>query len=222
MFEDGRYLDTALYANQGSSNSIHIRPAYIMDPYTDYYDYGEVLAQFSEDIAEVYGLDRSNTSYVMGYSNTAMPSLHMGADMAMSGADNVVIPCIEVASTGTPDITISDEERQALIDHNATILNIHASNSRSMTNPERYPNWQQQYNGVHLVDIKVNVTDGDGNDVSEGAHGTVYKYLVANGITKMPEDFDWSTLPDTWYDPVENRTYHFDLDATEWYVDENG
>ena len=214
VFSDGRYLDE--YTFTGNSNSIDIRPAYGYDPYGDYYNYSKAADAFARDLVEVYGLDNNNTA-VMGFSNTAKPSLVIGADRALSGTDNVIISCIELAGDSAGSITLTPEQHQALIDHNATILDIHSTH-RSLTARQDF---SASYEGVHTIDLSFNVVRDDG--YVDDTHGVIYRYMVDNGISEVSQgNIDWSKLPTTWTDPLDGRVYNFNLTATEYYTDENG
>ena len=214
VYSDGKYLDAYNY-DAMTEGVIKIRPAYYSPNGIGLYNAGpadEIIDALMSDIAEVYGISQDNSN-VMGFSSTANDSISMGIQRAMTGHKNVVINCIEIApDQGYPQITA--EQRQALIDNNAVILNIHATSYRSLLESRR--NYLNDYNGVHTIDISFNV------EGVEDPHGLIYRYLVCNGLTDEGKGFDWSTLPEKWVDPFDNQEYSFSCIITEYYLDENG
>ena len=217
IYSDAYYMDKYNYSNLG--NGITFRTAIspnILDPYTSNC-LDEAVNAFMSDLAEVYGISNDNTS-VMGYSSTAARSLQMGVRRAQSGSQNVVINCIE-APFGY--YKVSDEERQALIDNNAIVLNLHSTNRSILNDQMSGGQYLTDYNGVHTIDVKLDFRYENGGDPGD-THGVVYRYLIDNGLTDERSGMDWGSLPSTWTDPRDGTTYNVKINATEYYLDENG
>ena len=212
----GKYIDE--YLDEHEQNCIDIRYRYGHDEYGNSYDgyryngWDEAAAEFMKEIEKKYGLNPDN-SMVMGYSSTAVKTMQLASEYAERNNSNGNVALIIEA---VPDHSLSRSDVKTLIDHDSIVINAYANDDHSL----RYGR-KDTCNGLHMLDLKFNITR-DGNSLDWGTkHGIVYRVLAEYGITDLSSDnFDFTKLPSEF--EFEGKKYKIDYDLTEYYTDANG
>lgn len=178
----------------------------------------ESTSKLSDDLKSVFNLDNMNQLYD-GFSYSADFIVRMGADRANRGnLDNFYVLSIEEDDqNGTNRFYLSEAEREAYKKANATIIYAYAQDY--WYNKKRRQDIINSYDGIHMLDIKINVAEGN----VSGMHVLPKALLSEAGMTNIANgDFDFTQLPTTFYFDRNKETYHISYVFTEYYVDENG
>ena len=172
--------------------------------------YYDGTACLISDIADTFDIGQS--VLYDGHSYSADFVTHMGVRYAITGkSDNLFILCSE------PDANyqITESERQALIDSDATVVNVFCQSYLY----GRKKQYDSCYEGVHTLDIKINAYEG--NDI-RSCHNLPIDLLAKCGITNLANGtFDFTQLPDTFYFSETGKTYDITYDFVERYYNEN-
>ena len=220
----GRVKDDAVvsaYLNENpSDNTVNIIMGY--EDGRNGYDgpkWQENAGNFMRDVSNTLNLKRDN-SLLIGFSNSAERTVPFAADYAANNNASH-FPVVIVESSCSPPTKLSDAQRQSLIDHDVTIFNVYQSHkqTRSLINPLHL----QNYEGVHIVDVEVNIQNCNGD-----LHVLPFDAFVSSGGLKLGNgSYDFNNLPSRFTYMRNNSSYYnqtFDLSYRfiEHYVDANG
>ena len=177
-------------------------------------------------IAKEFNIQKPPT--YIGYSLNGVDAVRMAGDYAKKHPNQrgMMAVAIEASTNDSPkNMGISNEQRKALIDNDALLLNVYNKDvpTRSITRGKNL----DYYKGVHILDIEVEFRDKNGKIISgkTGGHGIIDDWLFKSGISDLGSgNFDFNNLKTSFKDSNGN-TYTVDLSKIvfrEHYVDENG
>ncbi len=179
----------------------------------------EAAAGFFSDVKSNLNLKQENTM-LMGFSLSAERTVPYAANYAANTGSSH-FSTIVVESSCTPPTVLSEAQRRSLIDHDVTVFNVYQAKKqqRSLISPLHL----QNYEGVHIVDVEINVKNSNGD-----LHVLPYDVLLASGINNLANgSFDFNNLPKTFTvnrqsSPYYGKTFDLDYKFVEHYLDENG
>ena len=179
----------------------------------------EAAAGFFSDVKSNLNLKQENTM-LMGFSYSAERTVPYAANYAANTGSSHFSTII-VESSCTPPTVLSEAQRRSLIDHDVTVFNVYQAKKqqRSLISPLHL----QNYEGVHIVDVEINVKNSNGD-----LHVLPYDVLLASGINNLANgSFDFNNLPKTFTvnrqsSPYYGKTFDLDYKFIEHYLDENG
>ena len=179
----------------------------------------EAAAGFFSDVKSTLNLKQQNTM-LMGFSYSAERTVPYAANYAANTGSSHFSTVI-VESSCTPPTVLSEAQRKSLIDHDVTVYNVYQAKKRqrSLISPLHL----QNYEGVHIVDVAINVKNSNGD-----LHILPYDVLLESGINNLGNgSFDFNNMPKTYTvkrksSPYYGKTFELDYQFMEHYLDENG